>query len=187
MKITVLNLTLFLFTALALFQTDLFAEVKRESIKDKDGKLLAIVYSSGRKIIAKEVYDKDGSLSEKTGAIPDGKINEYYSDGRLWKEWNYKNNMRDGIVKVFYPNGSLSEEALFKANKREGVAKEFYENGNIKTEGDFKDGKLLSFKEYDRQGAVQKDTSKLPYFPILFALTGVALLYGLHRYLKRKK
>ena len=40
--------------------------------------------------------------------------------------------------------------------KKNGIHTEFYENGQKKEEGTFKDGKLISKKEWNKDGSVKE-------------------------------
>lgn len=58
---------------------------------------------------------------------------EYYKDGSIWTEAEYKNNMKNGILKVYYPSGQLAMHKFYINDKTEGFIIEYYKNGLVKS------------------------------------------------------
>ncbi len=87
----------------------------------KFGKKVGIhkTFSMDKKLIKEEYYDDNGI---KTGTWKD-----YYKDGQLSREQEYKKDSLNGFSKR-YNNGFLLENTTYKNGKREGLAK-FYKSG----------------------------------------------------------
>ena len=82
----------------------------------------------------------------------------YYENGNLQTEENYKDGKREGLIKIYYENGNLRVEGNYKDDKLEGSIKGYYENGNLGAEGNFKDGKPEgSIKEYYENGNLKSE------------------------------
>lgn len=65
---------------------------------------------------------------------------EYYPDGKLKVEAQYKDNFLNGNYKEYYQNGNLAVEENYKNGKLEGIKKVYFENGNIEWEAIYKEG-----------------------------------------------
>ncbi|MDG1724571.1 MAG: hypothetical protein P8I11_02640, partial [Bacteroidia bacterium] len=87
-------------------------------------------------------------LYKNTSILFSGVYQEYYSNGKLESECNFKNGKKDGLVKEWYSNGNQKFEGSFKKGEKEGLSKEWYSNGNQKFEGSFKNGKKDSLHIY---------------------------------------
>ncbi len=81
---------------------------------------------------------------------------EYYEDGALWAEMEYKNNVRNGKSIVYYPNGNIQQEGFYIDDKEEGLFKEYYETGELKREANLKNGVQDGvLKAYYKDGSLQ--------------------------------
>jgi antitoxin component YwqK of YwqJK toxin-antitoxin module len=58
---------------------------------------------------------------EKVYEESKGIIREYYGNGQLQAELNYKDGKLDGICKVYSTDGQLLSEGNYKDGKQEGV------------------------------------------------------------------
>jgi antitoxin component YwqK of YwqJK toxin-antitoxin module len=81
---------------------------------------------------------------------------EYYPDGNLKAVLNYKKGELEGIAKYYYENGNLKERVNYRKGKRERTGTAYYESGELKVEMTYEDGKLISEKQYDKQGNLIK-------------------------------
>jgi antitoxin component YwqK of YwqJK toxin-antitoxin module len=81
---------------------------------------------------------------------------EYYPDGNLKAVLNYKKGKLEGIAKYYYENGNLKERVNYRKGKRERTGTVYYESGELKVEMTYEDGKLISEKQYDKQGNLIK-------------------------------
>jgi hypothetical protein len=93
-------------TLLLLFLPSMaFPEVILKRVTTPDGEIKKIYYVMGREI-ARDVIKPDGSAT-RVGVIPDGKVYEYYKNGKLKTVLGFKDNRLFGTQKSFYENGSL--------------------------------------------------------------------------------
>ena len=77
-----------------------------------------------------------------------GIFKEYYENGVLKGEVEYKNDIKDGIWRTYYENGQLELEGEFRDNKRKGKQKKYDENGKLIYEEEFY-GDLLHKGRYN--------------------------------------
>lgn len=84
-----------------------------------------------------------------------GTHREYYNNGALFREMNYKGGKLEGIFKEYYESGKLLKEQGYE----DGVlkyTKTYYENENLFTDGYVKDGNLDGIsKRYYETGEVE--------------------------------
>jgi len=81
---------------------------------------------------------------------------EYYPDGTLAMELEFKNDVRNGKLIIYYPNGNIQQEGSYTNDKEDGLFKEYYETGELEREGFFKDGKQHGMlKGYYKNGTLQ--------------------------------
>ena len=66
--------------------------------------------------------------------------NEYFENGQLKSEKNYKDNKLDGQATKWFENGQIMVLVNFKEGNLHGQSTEWYENGQIKFKGIYKDG-----------------------------------------------
>ena len=76
-------------------------------------------------------YEKDGE------EVLHGLFKEYYEDGKIRIEYNYKNDEFNGLCKRYDEDGELESEYNYKDGKRHGLFK-YYEDGKIRAEYNFK-------------------------------------------------
>ena len=83
----------------------------------------------------------------------DGLCKEYYEDGQLKLELNYKEDKRNGLCKEYYEDGQLKLEYNYKEDKLAGLDKGFYKNGQLEYEHNYKEDKLDGLcKNYSEDG-----------------------------------
>ncbi len=70
----------------------------------------------------------------------DGIHKEYYVNGKLKLETEYKDGKYNGIYKTYYESGSLKFDGNVKNGVYHGMGKKYYENGQISFIGNFKEG-----------------------------------------------
>ena len=70
--------------------------------------------------VDKDGYPISGIMYSKRGdkyAFKNGKLDgvaKFYDDGKLWYEMKFKNGETDGAQKEYYPNGELKSEKNYK-------------------------------------------------------------------------
>ena len=100
------------------------------------------IFYVNNKEIARQKLDRDSNVIESSGAVPDGIAKIYYPDGKLWTEFNYKDNRREGTMKECGPNGKLLREITYSNNKPDGLRKDYDEEGRVTREINYKNGEL---------------------------------------------
>jgi antitoxin component YwqK of YwqJK toxin-antitoxin module len=84
------------------------------------------------------------------GFIMDGLRKEYYPDGKLKAEINYRQAARDGMCRLYYDNGRLQASGNYRDGLQEGTWQLYNENGMLTSEETYMQGKLISQKTYTR-------------------------------------
>jgi len=76
-----------------------------------------------------------------SSSVSDGDtIYEYYDNGQIKYEGNYKDDKVDGKWTWWYENGQKELESNYKDGKRDGKWTWWYENGQKECEGEYEDG-----------------------------------------------
>ncbi len=111
--------------------------------------------------IHKEYYPNGKVKSEanyKNGKV-EGILKEYYESGRLAFIQTVRNGKIRGLVKAYYENGKLKGEVNYVDSMQDGELKEYYENGKIKEEVTYIAGQIINIKKFDEQGNMTVDQS----------------------------
>ena len=77
---------------------------------------------------------------------------EYFENGVLKSEANFRGSRRDGVTRRYYENGFLMIEANFRNGEPHGKFREYYENNNMMAEEVYDGGQLIIQKRFDRNG-----------------------------------
>jgi antitoxin component YwqK of YwqJK toxin-antitoxin module len=77
---------------------------------------------------------------------------EYFENGVLKSEANFRGSRRDGMTRRYYENGFLMIEANFRNGEPHGTFREYYENAVLMAEEVYNDGQLIIQKRFDRNG-----------------------------------
>ena len=78
---------------------------------------------------------------------------EFYEDGKIKEEVNFKGDLKDGIRRKWYSNGNLSIEGTMEMDKWNGTYREWYSDGMPKLVGEYLDGKQHGeWFFYDKNG-----------------------------------
>ena len=95
----------------------------------------------------REQFWNDGILKSRRNYQPksdggklDGLNEFYWSNGKLWSKYNYKDGEKDGLYETYYDNGQLAYKANFKDGKLDGLEEYYDENGQLKLKTNYKDG-----------------------------------------------
>ena len=93
----------------------------------------------------------------------DGKLEgiskNYDENGTLRSEENYAGDKKEGMSKYFSDKGKLIKEVNFKANVKDGVETTYHRWDNKKTVTTYKHGKTINEKYYDKQGRLRDEFS----------------------------
>jgi antitoxin component YwqK of YwqJK toxin-antitoxin module len=110
----------------------------------------------------------------KEDGTKEGHWKEFYSNGTLRAEGDYKDGKPVGEWKYFYPDSKQEQTGKYTASgKKTGTWKWYFENGQLMTEEDYKNGvKEGVHTEYDETGKVVEEgeylngTEEGPWFTV---------------------
>jgi len=141
--------TKYILILLSLFLTFSFSEDLRVEIIKRyfngNKKLLVKYKGEGvdEVIIERITYSKSGDTLILENTLDKMKmVREYYRNGQIEKEKNYKDGELDGKWILYYENGQIRNERNYKDGEKDGKQTYYYENGQIEEEGNYKDGEL---------------------------------------------
>ncbi len=90
-----------------------------------------------------------GQISRRSNIVEgkiEGKMTDYYNDGKLMAERYFVNGLQEGRTVIYYPSGQIKEVQHFIAGKKEGGDTLWYEDGKVQfvttLKNDKKDGYL---------------------------------------------
>ncbi|UTW68029.1 hypothetical protein KFE94_07920 [bacterium SCSIO 12643] len=118
-------------------------------------------YDTGGVVVETIIYKAGIKIGEgiiDSAGVKQGKWKEYYTDGQLRGEGEYKDGARIGPWKFYHANGKLEQKGKYrKGGKPHGLWVWYYENGATKREETYingkEDGELV---EYDEEGEILK-------------------------------
>ncbi|MBI2968671.1 MAG: toxin-antitoxin system YwqK family antitoxin [Bacteroidetes bacterium] len=117
---------------------------------DESGEITASkIFREGSKIAesVKGIIDKNG--------LKQGLWKEYYPEGALKSEGEYKNNVREGEWVFYFENGNIEQKGTYFKGKPDGLWKWFYPGGLILREEEFSSGTEHGFlREYSDSGRI---------------------------------
>ena len=62
---------------------------------------------------------------------------EYWENGNILSQVNYKDGLRDGSCRYYFKNGVMMAEGFYLKGKMSGYWHSFYENGQLKEKGKY--------------------------------------------------
>jgi len=123
----------------------------------KDG--LLAVYYRGNEEKASEVCRQDGTVIHRSGTVPDGVVNEYYSNGKLHRSVEFREGSKHGICAEYYPGGEIFEESHYRRGVLHGPSKTYRQDGLLWMEANYTNGSLNGlFTGYFDDGRVENRT-----------------------------
>jgi antitoxin component YwqK of YwqJK toxin-antitoxin module len=123
----------------------------------KDG-LLTIYYRDSEEK-ASEVCRQDGTVIHRSGTVPDGIVNEYYSNGKLHRSAEFKNGSEQGLCIEYYPGGQIFEKNHYRRGVLHGPSNTYRQDGLLWMEANYRNGNLHGpFTAYFDDGAVENRT-----------------------------
>ncbi|MFC1742613.1 toxin-antitoxin system YwqK family antitoxin [Candidatus Riflebacteria bacterium] len=95
------------------------------------------------------------------GPPKDGNYKEYWPDGKIKIETNYKNGKKHGIEKWWWEeNGNLGSFSNYKNGRKNGIHRYYHRTGVLYYEATYKDGKLHGIENWYEAGRLDKE---VPY------------------------
>ena len=92
-----------------------------------------------------------GAVSRRVNLVDgkrDGKMTDYFPDGKIMAERWFKLGKQEGKTTVFYPNGAVKEVQYYESGAQTGGDTIWYENGRIQF--------AVLFKESKKNGYLRK-------------------------------
>lgn len=118
-------------------------------------------YRAGRRL-AVEFFAGSGERESVRGNIPDGPVREYYEDGRLRAEIEFRDGERDGPARYYFPDGTLQSEVNWSGGRLEGTARVYRPGGTLSFLETYHEGVLVRRRHYDPRGQLNYDQEYLP-------------------------
>ena len=87
-------------------------------------------------------------ISDEMGERP----YEMYSGGEAFQKISCKNQQKYGLFQQFYPNGVLWIEEDYREGLVNGISRTFDRNGNLQKYAKYESGSIVEIKEYDKNG-----------------------------------
>jgi len=124
----------------AYYTYEVKGDVKYKYVVDKSKKTLLskATYKNGKKNGVEVHYcgykGKKRYVCKKVNWINDkreGKITEWYSNGRKSSQYNYVDDKRDGEAYQWHENGKLYKKMKFYKGKEYGISRRYYEDGTL--------------------------------------------------------
>ena len=115
---------------------------------DENGNIIYILNNGNGKI--REYYD-NGKIKfegEYLNDVRNGKGKEYDQKGRIKFEGEYLNNKINDKGKQYYENDMIEYEGEYLSGERNGKGKDYNDEGDLIFEGDYSDGKRWNGKKW---------------------------------------
>ena len=98
-----------------------------------------LFFKNGKVIERKFYYDYDKTMVMIVYTLKDRLQQlvvqkEYWENGNLEKEENYKKGVKHGPYRYYYENGQLKSEGNYKEGKKVGISRIYFESGEVKGE-----------------------------------------------------
>lgn len=101
---------------------------------------------------------ENGAVSRRVQIIDgkkEGKMTDYYNDGKIMAERWFKNGLQDGNTTIWYPSGKVKEVQFFIRGKQSGGDTIWYENGRVQFTVFFQDDKKEGYlRKWSPEGKV---------------------------------
>lgn len=81
-----------------------------------------------------------------------GVMTEYYPNGALAAEVEYRGGKPDGWGRAWYDDGTPKSENFVRNRRVDGIARAWHPNGTVSEERRFRGGELVEVSEWDEQG-----------------------------------
>ena len=95
--------------------------------------------------------EMEGQVNFKNGKM-DGLFKGWYENGKKKSEKNYKDGKRDGSSVMWYENGQKMEEIMYKNDQKDGLETQWYKNGNKKIEVNVINDKYMDYVRWYEDG-----------------------------------
>ena len=107
--------------------------------------------------VVKEFY-ANGNIYAETeykGGVKSGSEKKYHANGTIYSNIEYANDLLDGSYKTYYSNGKLEQEGQSVEGAFDGAWKSYYFDGTLQSTFNYKDDKFIGdYIFYDTDGLV---------------------------------
>jgi len=116
-----------------------------------DKKTEYLYYDNGQiKMESNWTYDTlDGKFKQ------DGKTTDWYANGQIWSEANYKNGGLEGKTYFWNESGQLKSHGSYKNNKRDGISHWYFDNGKKRLTVNYKASMTVSSISWYENGKLK--------------------------------
>lgn len=129
----------------------------KTNVKPEKTKKIKITVSTGDQ---ERTYYKSFDSSLDTPTKYGDVVLTYYPNGKIKKEVDYVNGLKEGKEIFYYQNGTVAKETTYINDKKYGDFFENYENGILKISGKFVDNRLDGLiTTYNSNGQKQSETN----------------------------
>ncbi|MBU0469581.1 MAG: hypothetical protein KJ736_11065 [Candidatus Omnitrophica bacterium] len=104
-------------------------------------------------------YYDDGKLLNELYYVEgkrQGEYKAYYRSGALWSEGVYIDDLKDGLFKVFNEDGSLQTEINYYKGKYHGQCKFYNEDGLLEFDDVYEEGQRVSRMSFNKEGVLKQ-------------------------------
>lgn len=114
----------------------------------------------------------EGNLKSDNPDVIDGIAIWYYESGKKSQECKYINGKKDGKELIYFENGNIKELNNYKNDFLDGISLEYFENGNLFIRGEYKeDLKIGNWMVFSEDGELKDIVNFEPTWENLTALT----------------
>lgn len=165
---------LFLSSFVAVFLSAQNPKVEKVYYENSNALWYEYEYIVGKTAEVTNIVSRDSETKELTGYDPGGHqlsdvikhgyYKEYYEDGTLKRQLNYKEGKKSGKGVLYYPSGKMESEFTFSYNVLQGDFIRYHDNGEKMDVCQYKDGKRVGkgFLFYD-DGTLYLELDYLPH------------------------
>ena len=86
------------------------------------------------KEVYRETLDKNLDIIKKEGSLPDGTVKEFFDNGKVYFECEFKNGVRNGLCRIYFDNGKVSIEKSYENGQLQGLVRVFHPTGRLHKE-----------------------------------------------------
>ena len=128
-------------------------------------------YKSDQITIAKNLVYLKHDMSLLSGKVKDAFMAGFFIEGKregVWREWykngqlqleaQYKNGESEGLYRYWHENGQLNAEYQNKNGKPEGLYRHWHKNGQLSQEGQYKNGEKQGiYRSWNENGQLTQE------------------------------
>lgn len=162
-------------------ETTAFAELTMHEGRNEKGELVYTFFKDKKEIAKGVCHHKEDEIVVSSGSVEDGEylstvdsskntksipfvdgkvhgiVKVYYSTGEVWRSIPYKEGKKHGTMRILHERGWLITEREYVHGVQHGISRQFYESGKVKRVATFDQGKMVSMKQYDEEGKLERE------------------------------